>query len=121
MLYHLVSCHLGIHVMCSNAGFSDVHFVLEAELIIVGRHTQSALTLVSVPVLSEQITLTAPSVSTVFSDLQRILFLRIMFAVIVKEAVKAMGRPSGIKAMATETQSTIRVGTFMKPGWFTRR
>ena len=74
-----------------------------------------------VPVLSEQITLTDPRVSTVFSDLQRILFWRIIFAVIVREAVKAIGSPSGINAMATETQSTIRVGTFIQSGWDFRR
>lgn len=79
------------------------------------------LTMVRVPVLSEHITLTEPSVSTVFNDLQRILFLRMIFAVIVKEAVKAIGRPSGIKAMATETQSTIRVGTLIQSGWDLRR
>jgi hypothetical protein len=79
------------------------------------------LTMVRVPVLSEQITLTEPRVSTVFKDLQRILFLRMMFAVMVKEAVKAIGRPSGIKAMATETQSTIKVGTLIQLGCFLRR
>lgn len=70
----------------------------------------------SVPVLSEQITLTEPSVSTVFNDLHRILFFRIRFAVMVRDAVSAMGRPSGIKAMATETQSTINVGTLIQSG-----
>lgn len=45
--------------------------------------------------MSEQITLTEPSVSTVLRDLQRILFLRMIFAVMVKDAVSAMGRPSG--------------------------
>lgn len=44
-----------------------------------------------------------------------------MLAVIVKEAVKAIGRPSGMKAIATETQSTIRVGTLIQPGWALRR
>lgn len=62
-------------------------------------------------------TLTAPRVSTVFNDLQRILFLRMRFAVIVSEAVKAIGRPSGINAIATETQSTIRVGTLIQSGY----
>jgi hypothetical protein len=76
---------------------------------------------VRVPVLSEQITLTDPRVSTVFNDLQRILFWRMILAVIVKEAVKAIGRPSGMKAIATETQSTIRVGTLIQPGWALRR
>jgi hypothetical protein len=37
-------------------------------------------------------------------------------AVIVRDAVNAIGRPSGIKAIATETQSTIRVGTLIQPG-----
>jgi hypothetical protein len=37
-------------------------------------------------------------------------------AVMVRDAVSAMGRPSGIKAIATETQSTIRVGTLIQPG-----
>lgn len=78
-------------------------------------------TLVRVPVLSEQITLTAPRVSTVFRDLQRILFLRMRLAVIVRDAVNAMGSPSGIKAIATETQSTINVGTLMKAGCFGRK
>jgi len=73
-------------------------------------------TLVSVPVLSEQMTLTEPRVSTVFKDLHRILFLRIRLAVMVRDAVNAIGRPSGMKAIATDTQSTIRVGTLMKPG-----
>jgi hypothetical protein len=71
--------------------------------------------------LSEQMTLTDPSVSTVFKDLQRILFLRMRFAVIVREAVNAIGRPSGMNAIATETQSTISVGTLIKPGCFGRK
>jgi hypothetical protein len=71
---------------------------------------------VRVPVLSEQITLTAPSVSTVFNDLQSILFFRMRFAVMVREAVNAMGRPSGMNAIATDTQSTIRVGTLIQSG-----
>lgn len=70
-------------------------------------------TLVRVPVLSEQMTDTAPRVSTVFKLLQRILFLRIRLAVIVRLAVNAIGRPSGINAIATETQSTISVGTLI--------
>ena len=44
-----------------------------------------------------------------------------MLAVIVKEAVKAIGRPSGMKAIATETQSTIRVATLIQLGWTLRR
>jgi hypothetical protein len=73
-------------------------------------------TFVRVPVLSEQMTDTAPSVSTVFKDLQRILFLRMRLAVMVRLAVKAIGRPSGMKAIATLTQSTIRVGTLIQSG-----
>jgi hypothetical protein len=42
-------------------------------------------------------------------------------AVIVRDAVNAMGSPSGIKAIATETQSTINVGTLMKAGCFGRK
>lgn len=75
-----------------------------------------AITLVNVPVLSEQMTETAPNVSTVLSDLHNIMFLRIKFAVIVKLAVKAIGSPSGMKAMATLTQSTMRVGTLIQSG-----
>jgi hypothetical protein len=69
-----------------------------------------------VPVLSEQMTETAPRVSTVFSDLHKIEFLRMRLAVIVKLAVKAMGKPSGIKATAMLTQSTINVGTSIQDG-----
>ena len=74
------------------------------------------LTVVRVPVLSEQMTDTEPSVSTVFRDLQRIIFFFIRLAVMVRPAVIAMGRPSGMKAMATLTQLTMRVGTLMKSG-----
>ena len=73
-------------------------------------------TFVNVPVLSEQITETAPNVSTVFKDLHKILFLLMRFAVMVRLAVKAIGKPSGIKAIATLTQSTINVGTLIQPG-----
>lgn len=59
---------------------------------------------------------TVPRVSTVFSDLQRILFFFIMFAAMVRLAVVATGRPSGMKAMATETQEMIRLGTLIQPG-----
>jgi hypothetical protein len=38
------------------------------------------------------------------------------FAVMVRDAVRAIGRPSGMKAMATETQSTIKVGILIHPG-----
>ncbi len=78
-------------------------------------------TLVSVPVLSEQMTETAPNVSTVFRDLQRILFFRMIFAVMVKLAVNAIGRPSGMKATATLTQSTISKGTLIQLGYLMRR
>ena len=74
-------------------------------------------TFVKVPVLSEQMTETAPRVSTVFKDLHKILFLRIKFAVMVRLAVKAIGKPSGMKATITETQSTIKVGTSIQSGW----
>ena len=74
------------------------------------------LTVVRVPVLSEQTTETEPKVSTVLSDLQRILFFFIKFAVMVRPAVIEIGRPSGMKAIATLTQLTIRVGTLMKSG-----
>jgi hypothetical protein len=57
---------------------------------------------VRVPVLLEYITLIDLRVSIVFNDLYRILFWCIMLAVIVKEAIKAIRRPSGIKAIATE-------------------
>jgi hypothetical protein len=77
--------------------------------------------LVNVPVLSEQMTDTEPRVSTVFRDLHRILFLRIRFAVMVRLAVKAIGSPSGINAMATLTQSTMSVGTLIHEGCFFRR
>jgi hypothetical protein len=74
------------------------------------------LTVVRVPVLSEQTTDTDPKVSTVLRDLQRILFFFIKFAVIVRPAVIEIGRPSGIKAIATLTQLTMSVGTLMKSG-----
>ena len=76
--------------------------------------------MVKVPVLSEQMTDTAPSVSTVLRDLHKTLFLRIKLAVIVRLAVKAMGRPSGMNAIATLTQSTIKVGTLIHEGWSLR-
>lgn len=77
----------------------------------------SKLTVVSVPVLSEQIIETAPRVSTVLSDLHKILLVRIMFALMVILDVRAIGRPSGIKATATDTQSTIKVGTSIHSGY----
>lgn len=75
-----------------------------------------AHTAVRVPVLSEQITETEPRVSTVFNDLHKILFFRIMLALMVRLAVRATGRPSGMKATATDTQSTIKVGTLIQSG-----
>ena len=77
-------------------------------------------TLVKVPVLSEHNTVMALRVSTVFKDLHRILFFLIIFAVIVKLAVRAIGSPSEMKAMATLTQSTINVGTLIQSGWSLR-
>jgi hypothetical protein len=59
---------------------------------------------------------TAPRVSTVLSDLQRILFFLMMLATIVKLVVKAIGRPSGMKATAQLTQSTMRRGTLIQSG-----
>jgi hypothetical protein len=56
---------------------------------------------------------TEPSVSTVFNDLHRIWFFFIRLAVIVRPAVMAIGRPSGMKAIATLTQLTIKVGTLI--------
>lgn len=64
-------------------------------------------TLVNVPVLSEQINVTEPNVSTVARDLQRILFFFITAAVIVRQVVRAIGKPSGMNATATLTQLTI--------------
>lgn len=59
---------------------------------------------------------TEPSVSTVLSDLQSTMFFLIMLAVMVSPAVMAMGRPSGIKATATLTQSTMSVATLIQLG-----
>jgi hypothetical protein len=74
------------------------------------------ITLVKVPVLSEQMTETAPRVSTVLRDLHRILFFLMMFATIVRELVNAIGRPSGMNATAALTQETIRSGTSIQSG-----
>ena len=63
---------------------------------------------------------TAPSVSTVFNDLHRTLFCFMMFAQMVRLAVKAIGRPSGMNAIATLTQSMINVGTLIQSGCFFR-
>jgi hypothetical protein len=62
-----------------------------------------------------QITDTALRVSTVFKDLHKILFLRMRFAVMVRLAVKAIRRLLRMKAIATLTQSTIKVGTLIQP------
>ncbi len=56
---------------------------------------------------------TAPKVSIVLRDLHSIMDLRIKVAVMVRLAVSAIGSSSGIKAMATLTQSIISVGTWM--------
>lgn len=63
---------------------------------------------------------TAPNVSTVFNDLHKILFFFMRFAQMVKLAVRAIGSPSGMNAIATLTQSTIRVGTLIQSGWLLR-
>ena len=68
------------------------------------------------PVLSEHITDTEPNVSTVFSDLHKTFCFRIRFAVMVKPAVRAIGSPSGMKAIATLTQLTMRLGTLIQSG-----
>lgn len=39
-----------------------------------------------------------------------------MLAVMVREAVTAIGSPSGMNATATDTQSTIKIGTVIQPG-----
>lgn len=75
------------------------------------------LTLVSVPVLSEQMTETAPSVSTVARDLQRILFFFMMLAPMVRLMATATGRPSGTKAIPTLTQFTMSKEIFIQLGW----
>lgn len=40
-----------------------------------------------------------------------------MFAVMVRDVVRAMGRPSGMNATAALTQLTIRRGTLIQSGW----
>jgi len=74
-------------------------------------------TFVSVPVLSEHSSDTEPSVSTVASDLQRMLLFFMEYAVIVRHVARAIGRPSGMKATATLTQSTMRSGTSIHSGY----
>ena len=59
---------------------------------------------------------TEPRVSTVFKDLHNTWLLFIILAVIVKEAVKAIGKPSGTKATATVTISTIKPATLIHSG-----
>jgi hypothetical protein len=115
---HYVPGRFGSHVCGTDGAFCDVHFVLvgTSASSIVRFEEKSRRTFVKVPVLSEQITDTAPSDSTVFKDLHKILFCRIRLAVIVRLAVSAIGSPSGIKAMATLTQSTIKVGTLIQSG-----
>jgi hypothetical protein len=78
------------------------------------------LTLVKVPVLSEQMIETDPKVSTVFNDLQRIMFFLMMLATTVKLVVMAIGRPSGMNATAQDTQLTIKSGTLIQSGWLLR-
>lgn len=63
---------------------------------------------------------TEPSVSTVLRDLQRIFCFRIMLALMVMLAVRATGRPSGMKATATETHDMMRLGTLIQSGYFFR-
>jgi hypothetical protein len=48
------------------------------------------------------------------------LFLRIMLALMVILAVRATGRPSGIKATATDTHEMMRLGTLIQSGYFLR-
>lgn len=57
-----------------------------------------------VPVLSEQITSTDPSVSTVGSDLTSTFCFDICFATIVRVIVTAIGRPSGMNATTIPKQ-----------------
>jgi len=52
---------------------------------------------------------TAPNVSTVFKDLHKTWLLFMIFAVMVREAVSAMGKPSGINATATVTMSAVKI------------
>ena len=51
------------------------------------------------PVLSEHINDTEPRVSTVASDLQRILFFFMTLAVMVRQVVRVIGSPSGMNAV----------------------
>ncbi len=69
---------------------------------------------VRVPVLSEQSTETAPSVSHVESCLQRIFALDIFFAMTVNESVTATGMPSGKKETRIETMLTMSCDTLIK-------
>lgn len=106
------------HFLATKGTVCDQHFVLQ----MLGKYDyaemmRTQLTSVSVPVLSEQMTDTDPSVSTVFNDLHKTLFFRIIFALIVRLAVNATGKPSGMKATATDTQATIRLGTLIQSGY----
>lgn len=107
---------VGRHDLATDGAVGDHHVILLVSDSIECRPWTRKLTLVSVPVLSEQMTDTEPSVSTVLSDLHRILFLRIILALMVRLAVRAMGRPSGMKATATDTHETMRVGTLIQSG-----
>ena len=115
----LISCSFRAHSCRTNGTFCYRHFVLillSSKLLRwIVKHT-----LVNVPVLSEQMTETAPNVSTVFKDLHNTLFFFIRFAQMVRLAVKAIGSPSRMNAIATLTQSTIKVGTIIQSGWVFR-
>jgi hypothetical protein len=104
-----ISGGLGSHLLRSNRALRSKHFVLDNKSAIdtYEANLKQNNTPVKVPVLSEQITDTAPNVSTVLSDLHNTWLRLIIFAVIVSEAVSAMRRPSGTKATATVTMSMI--------------
>ncbi len=61
--------------------------------------------------------LTDPKVSTTDNDLHKILFFFIAPAVIIRQVVKAIGKPSGMNATATETKSTIKVDVEIQFGY----
>ncbi len=69
---------------------------------------------VSVPVLSEQMTVHAPNVSALGSFLIRAFFLAILWTPIANDIVTTAGRPSGIAAtaMAIAARSISRAGFF---------
>lgn len=88
-----------VHVNWVNGVICDRHLVLRFHFVRGSLVIPILIlfpTRVNVPVLSVQITETAPRVSTVFKDLQRTLFFFSKLAVIVKLEVTAIGRPSGI-------------------------